>query len=79
LISARASRAKRKLFESAKKVTIAGYKDWANGHYVDHPLNGKEVTHARFAQLLAKLGPWMRRQVKEESVKRTLGILEVGF
>lgn len=64
---ARAARERRKLFERAKRVTVAGFHSWTGN--AEH--NGKQLTHAQFSKFLAKLDGWSQRRIKLASMEAT--------
>lgn len=68
--SARNSRQRRKLFEQATRVTVAGFSSWGS----KAKNNGKKLTHAQFANLLGKLDSYDRRRVMMETVRTTAAL-----
>jgi hypothetical protein len=69
LEQARQARARRKAFDNAKRVCVAGLDGWNTPE--NKKRDGKLVTHSQFLKLLSKLNRWEMRRVRLASIKAT--------
>lgn len=69
LEQAREARARRKAFDNAKRVCVAGFYEYNTPE--NKRRNGKLLTHSQFLKLLSKLSQWEVRRVRLASIKAT--------
>lgn len=72
---AREARQRRRAFESARKVVVAGFYSFRD----KKTPNGKKLTHGAFQKMITKLSSWERRRVYRASVLATVQSQRVPF